>query len=99
MAIGDLGEFGLIEWLTRRLRDRTAGHDLPELVVDVGDDAAVYPTPARLEIATTDTLVDGVHFRSAGVDWRALGWKSLAVNISDVAAMGGRPTYALVTLG
>ena len=99
MAIGDLGEFGLIEWLTRRLRDRTAGHDLPELVVAVGDDAAVYPTPARLEIATTDTLVDGVHFRSAGVDWRALGWKSLAVNISDIAAMGGRPTYALVTLG
>ena len=99
MVIGDLGEFGLIDRLTRRLVERTADGDLPELLVDVGDDAAVYPTPSRLEIATTDTLVDGIHFRSAGLDWRALGWKALAVNISDVAAMGGRPTYALVTLG
>lgn len=99
MNTGDLGEFGLIERLVARLRDRTAGAALPDLVVDVGDDAAVYPTGAGLEIATTDTLVDGIHFRTEGLDWRALGWKSLAVNISDVAAMGGRPTYALITLG
>ena len=48
---------------------------------------------------TTDTLVEGVHFDLEWTGWANLGWKALAVNLSDVAAMGCRPTYAVVTLG
>ena len=51
------------------------------------------------ELYTTDTMVDGVHFTAATTPWRALGWKALASNISDIAAMGGVPGVALVTLG
>ena len=51
------------------------------------------------ELYTTDTMVDGIHFTAATTPWRDLGWKALASNISDVAAMGGVPGVALVTLG
>ena len=51
------------------------------------------------ELYTTDTMVEGIHFTAATTPWRALGWKALASNISDIAAMGGTPGVALVTLG
>ena len=51
------------------------------------------------ELYTTDTMVAGVHFTAATTPWRDLGWKALASNISDIAAMGGKPGVALVTLG
>ena len=51
------------------------------------------------ELYTTDTMVAGVHFTAATTPWRDLGWKAVASNISDIAAMGGRPGVALVTLG
>ena len=92
MKVSDLGEFGLI----RRLASAIDGGP-EELIVGVGDDAAVWRLGDRAVIATTDTLVEGVHFL-AGAPWRDIGWKSLAVNVSDIAAMGGRPLFALVTL-
>jgi thiamine-monophosphate kinase len=95
MNVGDLGEFELIEWLRRRRLPAAA----PErLVVGVGDDAAVWRSGVGYTVATTDTMVAGVHFLPGVVAWRDVGWKALAANMSDIAAMGGAPAFALVTL-
>lgn len=93
MNVGEIGEFGLIARLRRRLPPAGA-----RLIVGPGDDAAVWNRAGRYVIATTDTMVAGVHFLPERVRWQDVGWKSLASNISDVAAMGGRPEFALVTL-
>lgn len=90
---GDFGEFGLI----KRLRKRLGAALDADLVAGPGDDAAVWRS-GGYAIATTDTMVAGVHFLPARVRWQAVGWKALATNISDVAAMGGTPRFALVTL-
>jgi thiamine-monophosphate kinase len=93
MDTHDLGEF----WLIQRLRDKLPAAD-PRLVVGPGDDAAVWQNGDAYTLATTDTLVAGVHFLPERVAWRDVGWKALAVNVSDIAAMGGTPSFALVTL-
>ena len=75
---------------------------LPAGEPGVGDPGAGDPGVAMAgvtELYTTDTMVAGVHFTAATTPWRDLGWKALASNISDIAAMGGRPGVALVTLG
>jgi thiamine-monophosphate kinase len=97
MKVSELGEFGLIDRLADVLgvQDSLAGR----LAVGIGDDAAVWCSDGGAIIATTDTLVQDVHFLSGHTPWRDLGWKALAVNVSDVAAMGGTPDFALVTLG
>lgn len=95
MRLRELGEFGLIE----KLPHWTGMGDPSRLLVGIGDDAAVWREGGLTQIATTDTLVEGVHFRAETLSFRDLGWKALAVNLSDIAAMGGEPSYALITLG
>ena len=95
MKVSELGEFALIDRLARSLGGQAAGR----LAIGIGDDAAVWRAEGGALIATTDTLVAGVHFLPERTPWRDLGWKALAVNVSDVAAMGGTPELALVTLG
>ncbi|HVT31103.1 MAG TPA: thiamine-phosphate kinase [Rhodanobacteraceae bacterium] len=86
-------EFELIDLLRSRL-----GRDRPDVRVGIGDDGAVIAVPAEHElVVSTDTLVAGVHFP---LTTRAedIGWKSLAVNLSDLAAMGATPAWALLAL-
>ncbi len=102
MRISELGEFGLIALVQRWTQTDGAPADGPyRLTVDNGDDAAAvtFPHGPVTELYTTDTMVAGIHFTGATTPWRDLGWKAIASNISDVAAMGGQPGVALITLG
>jgi len=95
-----LGEFGLINLIhstiTRYENFRRAPWQ--EVIVGIGDDAAAWQGDNHIQLATTDTLVQDVHFNLDVINWEELGWKALAVNLSDIAAMGGIPKYALVAL-
>jgi thiamine-monophosphate kinase len=93
-----VGEFGLISILEEALPvDVRASSNLR---LGIGDDAAIWqPTPGAAAVLTTDSLVEGIHFRLDWTDWESLGHKVLAVNVSDLAAMGAVPRLALVTLG
>ncbi len=95
MKISELGEFKLIERLQRALPAVRNG-----VVVGIGDDTAILKQPdGRYLLATVDAQVEGRHFLRDKATPYQIGWKSLAVNLSDIAAMGGTPTYALVSLG
>ena len=100
MKARDLAEFGLIERLRRVVDREGVGVGLRgEALLGIGDDAAAWGAGTPIRLGTTDTLVQNVHFTLETTSWRDLGWKALAVNISDVAAMGGNPEVALVSLG
>jgi thiamine-monophosphate kinase len=95
MKLSDLGEFGLIHRI-QKLSSRTA----PGVVVGIGDDAAALKvSSSALLLATTDMLIEGVHFDLSYTDFYSLGWKSASVNLSDIAAMGGLPRFCLTSLG
>lgn len=87
--VSDIGEFGLIERLKAL-----------DVVRGIGDDCAVITPPdGRDLVMSADALIEDVHFRHKWTSWRDLGYKSMAVNLSDIAAMGATPHGALVTLG
>ncbi|GAB4557806.1 MAG: thiamine-phosphate kinase [Anaerolineae bacterium] len=92
--IQDVGEFPLIERLAAIL-----GAPPSSVVEGIGDDVAVLAqTSGELLLATIDSQVEGVHFVKEGISPFDLGRRALAVNLSDIAAMGGTPRFALVSL-
>lgn len=94
MRVQRLGERGLI----RRIRC-AIGSPGPGIRVGIGDDGAVLePTAGTRLLATTDLVIEDVHFRRRSADPADIGWKAMAVNLSDIAAMGGTPRFALVAL-
>lgn len=95
--VSDLNEFALIDKLREAL-PRSVRQD-HRLLVGIGDDAAVVRvTPGERLVISTDTLNEHVHFRLDWTSWRDLGHKALAVNLSDLAAMGATPLLATVSL-
>lgn len=92
-ALANLGEFGLITRITSGVFSSES------VITGIGDDAAVTELSSGMQLLTsTDMLLEGVHFRRSWHDPYRLGRKSLAVSISDIAAMGGIPRWALLSL-
>ncbi len=95
-TLKDLGEAGIIRLIQGRVSQK-----LPSYVIKgIGDDSAVLETSGdRVLLVTTDTLIEGIHFTDQTLSPEALGWKAIAVNISDIAAMGGTPRTAFLSIG
>lgn len=93
--LSETGEFGLIRIINKILgqtRDTS-------IIVGIGDDAAVVrPSASNQLVCTTDVMLESVHFDLRYTDFADLGWKALAVNLSDLAAMGAVPRWALISL-
>jgi len=100
MKVSELGEFGLIDLLAKMAydaQDKAAGA-WQQLILGIGDDAAAWHGNDSIQLATVDYLIQDVHFTPDITSWEELGWRALAANLSDIAAMGGLPQYALVSL-
>lgn len=93
MRLSRLGEFNLI----KKLRTSSAS-DASEILKGIGDDAAAVKIRGGITLITTDMLLEGIHFDLSFTTFYQLGYKALAVNISDIFAMGGQPKYFLVGL-
>ena len=93
MEIAKLGEFGLIDRLTKDIETKNESTKY-----GVGDDCAVLSYPDKEVLVTTDLLMEGVHFDLTYIDLKHLGYKSAMVNISDVFAMNGTPRQMTVSL-
>jgi thiamine-monophosphate kinase len=99
MKVSKIGEFGLIDLLSKMIAKAKVDRLAPDRpLISIGDDAAAWRTDNSIELATVDAMVEDVHFSFDTTPWQDLGWKSLAINLSDIAAMGGVPEYALVAL-
>jgi thiamine-monophosphate kinase len=92
--ISSLGEFGLIDHLTKNIELQNASS-----VLGVGDDAAVIDHFGKQTVITTDLLIEGVHFDLIYTPLKHLGYKSVVVNLSDVYAMNATPTQITMSIG
>ena len=93
MEIAKIGEFGLIDRLTKDIKPQNESTKY-----GVGDDCAVLHYPDTEVLVTTDMLMEGVHFDLTYIDLQHLGWKSAMVNISDIFAMNGTPRQLTVSM-
>lgn len=91
--ISTLGEFGLIEHLTKNIELQNASS-----ILGVGDDAAVIDHFGKQTVVTTDLLVEGVHFDLMYTPLKHLGYKSVIVNLSDIYAMNATPTQIVISI-
>ncbi len=91
--VGSLGEFGLIDYLTRNIEIQQAS-----TVLGVGDDAAVIDHFGKQTVISTDMLVEGIHFDLMYTPLKHLGYKSVVVNLSDIYAMNATPTHITVSI-
>src|SRR6187402_3200330 len=91
--ISNIGEFGLIEHLTRNIELQNASS-----IVGVGDDAAVIDHFGKQTVITTDLLIEGVHFDLMYTPLKHLGYKSVIVNLSDIYAMNATPTQIVISI-
>lgn len=94
MKVSEIGEFGLIDLLAEMVGDVSDSR----LIIGIGDDTAAWHGDPSIQLATVDSLIQDVYFSFDTASWEEVGWKALAVNLSDIAAMGGLPRYALVSL-
>ena len=92
--ISSLGEFGLIDHLTKNIELQNASS-----IVGVGDDGAVIDHFGKQTVISTDLLVEGVHFDLIYTPLKHLGYKSVIANISDIYAMNATPTQLVISLG
>lgn len=101
MKVSETGEFGLIGRLAKMAAQSEDQEQAAwqQLITGIGDDAAAYFSNNEVQLATVDSLVENVHFSLKYMSWQELGWKCIAVNLSDIAAMGGFPRYSLVSIG
>jgi len=95
-----MGEFGLIDLLAKMAYSARDNQEASwqQLIIGIGDDAAAWHGDTSTQLATIDSFIQDVHFSLGAASWEDLGWKAMAVNLSDIAAMGGIPRYALVSL-
>jgi len=94
LKFSEIGEFGFIESIKKECITSLKG-----VIKGIGDDCAVFgPYSGRVLLFTTDMLVEDIHFLRDKLTHYQLGWKAIAVNLSDIAAMGGRPLYILISL-
>lgn len=94
MKLAEIGEFGFIERLRQGISPGAG------VRLGIGDDCAVLDLPPGEQLlTTTDLLIEDIHFRRQWTDWRLLGRKSVTVNVSDIAAMGGIPRHLYLGLG
>ena len=91
--IADLGEFGLIDHLTRNIEIHNA-----TTILGVGDDAAVIDQFGKQTVISTDLLIEGVHFDLMYTPLKHLGYKSVVVNVSDIYAMNAIPTQITMSI-
>lgn len=89
--ISNLGEFGLIKRLNEGLKN-----NLPESIKGIGDDSAVIDLGTEFGLLSTDILLEGVHFDLSFFPLKHLGYKAIAINVSDIAAMNGIPRQVTV---